>query len=154
MRAIERIPIFLKYIDWNKLLFDFKIFKYQDDIDKIYFRIKRMEDVIEQTWLDNPDWRITQVLVNLKLIPNKPGNWYYKEDESWLKLQRVDPREYMMWKTRFDDKGKLLPKPVINFIKDLKTDHIQNILKDYNNGKYLLSQDTITLMNDILKERE
>ena len=36
---------------------------------------------IEEYWLEFPDLRFTQVLVNMNIIPNFPGNWYYKEDE-------------------------------------------------------------------------
>ncbi len=44
-------------------------------------RIKPYLKKIEEFWLKNPDLRFTQVLVNMDIIPNFPGMWYYKEDE-------------------------------------------------------------------------
>lgn len=44
-------------------------------------RIKPYLKKIEEFWLENPDLRFTQILVNLKIIPNFHGMWYYKEDE-------------------------------------------------------------------------
>lgn len=43
-------------------------------------RIKPYLKQIEKFWLENPDLRFTQVLVNMNIIPNFPGMWYYKED--------------------------------------------------------------------------
>jgi len=44
-------------------------------------RIRRILRSIEMYWDKNPDLRLTQVLVNLGLIPNFPGFWYYLEDD-------------------------------------------------------------------------
>lgn len=44
-------------------------------------RIKPYLKKIEKFWLKHPELRFTQVLVNLDIIPNFPGMWYYKEDE-------------------------------------------------------------------------
>ena len=43
-------------------------------------RIKPYLEKIEKFWKEHPDLRFTQVLVNMNIIPNFPGSWYYKED--------------------------------------------------------------------------
>ena len=34
-------------------------------------------------WKKNPDWRLTQLLVNTGVVPNTPGAWYYTEDDTY-----------------------------------------------------------------------
>ena len=47
-------------------------------------RIHPIMDFLEETWKANPDWRLTQLLVNTAVIPNFPGHWYYAEDDELL----------------------------------------------------------------------
>ena len=151
MRPPERIPIFLNLVDWNKLLFNFKIFKYQDDIDKTCFKIYKNLDLIKQYWADNPDLRISQVLVNTNIIRNVPGNWYYREDKTWLDEQGIAPSEHYYWISRVDKEGNMLKKPKFSLVKDLEKNHLENIINDYNQGKYLIDGKTLNLIADLLK---
>lgn len=48
-------------------------------------RICVLKEIIRDEWKVRPDLRFSQVLINLFLLPNYPGFWYYKEDEEILK---------------------------------------------------------------------
>lgn len=52
---------------------------------------KRIDDILHElrrVWTQHPDWRLTQLLVNLSIVPNTPGYWYYWEDDDILKALR------------------------------------------------------------------
>lgn len=38
---------------------------------------------ILEYWMENESLRLTQVLVNLSIIPNIRGTWYYKDEVQW-----------------------------------------------------------------------
>jgi uncharacterized protein YihD (DUF1040 family) len=48
-------------------------------------RIKIIMDYLREVWEDNPDWRLTQLLVNTGVVPNFPGTWYYYEDSEFVR---------------------------------------------------------------------
>jgi hypothetical protein len=83
MRDINRIPKILKNINLFEFIKSFNIF-YTDDEIKQRLKVINME-MLEDYWLKNPDLRLTQVLVNLNIIPNVPGVWYYIEETEWQK---------------------------------------------------------------------
>jgi len=125
MRPIERIDYFLNNVDLDNL-FD-NIWK----IDKTEYLeniIKNLKDIGEM-WKLYPDLRISQVLVNNGFIPNIPGSWYYLEDWEILFMQGDNPRNFLFWGSKVDGDVKWI------LIKDMTTQHIQNILKDYESGK-------------------
>ena len=48
----------------------------------------RIDDVLHElrrVWIQQPDLRLTQVLVNLGIVPNTPGMWYYLEDDDIIR---------------------------------------------------------------------
>lgn len=83
MRDINRIPKILKNINLFEFIKSFNIFRTDDEI-KQWLTVINME-MLEDYWLKNPDLRLTQVLVNLNIIPNAPGVWYYIEETEWQK---------------------------------------------------------------------
>lgn len=103
-------------------------------IDKFYDN----EVKIEKFWLSNPDLRFSQVLINLGIIPNVSGFWYYMEEDEILERLGIEPREYLLWGQNYDKNMNLLPNTVYKLIKDLRTDHIQAILDGgyVKNSKY------------------
>lgn len=148
MRSPERIPIFLKLVKWDKLLKLFNIFQYDDTIDKVCYEINNNLSYIQEYWEANPDLRITQVLVNTGFIPNKPGSWYYQEEWSLLKAMGINPKEFLTWKSIYDEHNNHLKKPIVRLIKDLETDHLKKILETC-----LIGPNTEETIKDILKER-
>jgi len=82
-------------------------------------------DELEKIWLENPDWRFTQVLVNTGTIPNFPGFWYYTEDLDFMLNMGFEPRDVMLWGTY----GKNGDQPLkYVFLKDMTNEHIQAII--------------------------
>lgn len=128
MRPIERIPIVLDKIDWKGFLKD--ILENDYDIDML-IEIKNHLSDIQYFWMDNQDLRLTQVLVNLGIIPNKPGVWYYTEETDWLvKKGLVKYRDILFWGTY----GKHRDQPLRRvLIKDMSNEHIENVLLNVPN---------------------
>ena len=66
----KRIQIVLEKINWKEFIKDIKIFKRKKDVK---LTVKMIEDNLFQLtnyWYENPDERLTQVLVNNGIIPN------------------------------------------------------------------------------------
>ena len=130
MRPKERIPIFIKHVNIEKLITDWfantKIPSFE-----IKAAIKRITTSIlylTQYWQDNPDLRFSQILVNTGYLPNIPGTWYYESNNHILIKQGCKPRNVILWGNVFDKEGNRLPKPKWILIRDLTTDHIEAIL--------------------------
>ncbi len=118
MRPKERIPIFLKLVNWSELQNRWGI-----SYNHTFF-IK----TVEKYWLDNYDQRIGQVLINLDLIPDSFNIWSDEESDI-LKDQGIEPREFLFWGNIYDKDMNRLEKTRQILIKDLNTDHIKAILK-------------------------
>lgn len=125
MRPKERIANFLEKVDWEYLLnkrwnlgisMDNEIwdYLYNDTWDIKY-------------WLDNPDQRVGQVLINLNIIPDDFKIWV-DEDVEILKDQGVPIREVLLWGQNYDKDMNRLAKTNWLLLKDMATDHIENIL--------------------------
>ena len=129
MRLKERIPIFLELISGELVnIFDniWKLNEYTDfDMFADFYNIEE----IKEFWLKNPDLRFSQVLINLKMLPNIPGFWYYLEENDILEKLGKEPREYLLWGQNYDKDMNLLPKIIYKPIKELSTDHIKAILE-------------------------
>lgn len=138
MRLEQRIPIFLDKIEWDKYIDyiqpDLSVDKKSDLSDNI---IKHL-DIVERYWLQYPDLRISQVLINTGIIPNFPGVWYYEEDEEVLiNSGCAEARDIMFWGINYTKDMERLPETKYVLIKDLKTDHIQAILDGgYGSPRY------------------
>ena len=88
MRPIERIPIFLEKVDYIKLAHRWHIKKFDISPEYIYKPFLHY-------WLENPDQRFGQVLINLNLIPDKLKIWHDEEDAILLS-QGIDPRDFIL----------------------------------------------------------
>lgn len=129
MRNILRIPIVIENIDWKLFITD--VLEYGDDweVNRLYNLIQATIEEIEDYWLENPDERLTQVLVNTGLIPNKPGFWYYTEEVQWMiEKKLVEPRDILFWGSIFDENGNRRPKTVWTPIKTITDDHLKAIV--------------------------
>jgi len=124
MRPVERI---IPYLD---LLKERSINISEIDEKLTYNNIIISDDVYEElkkVWLDNPDWRFTQLLVNTGIIPNFPGMWYYTEDLDVMLNLGFKPREVILWGTY----GKNLDQPLkMVFLKNMSNEHIKAILQN------------------------
>lgn len=128
MRPIERIKPFLEKVDIFMLLDStWSIFDSESALG--YSKIINTElPRIRYVWEKSPDLRFSQVLVNLRIIPNIPGFWYYMEEPKILVEQGVDPAECYYWGINYDKDMNELPKTIYKPIKELSTDHLRAIL--------------------------
>jgi len=104
-------------------------------------RIKPFLKIIEDYWKENQDLRFSQVLVNMGIVPNTLGHWYYKEEYETF----PDP-SIMFWGNR-GKSGRAKLKYIS--IDKMNTDHIEACLKTQ---KYMSSAYRIA-MEDELERR-
>jgi hypothetical protein len=128
MKPHERIPIFLKLIDWDKF-----VYKYYFDNDKNYTiintKIKEIQSKLPEityTWTLSPNLRIGQLLINMNILPHDYILWDISCNEI-LKQQGVDPIKYTLWGSF--GKNNEFENPQYKLIPELETEHIKNILK-------------------------
>lgn len=118
MRPIERIPIFLKLVDWVKL-------SERWDLEQPLHYMSRK---LRTYWLQNPDQRCGQVFINLGVLLDRMNIWC-DEESSILNDQGVSQREFMLWGSNYDKNMNPLPKTIWRPIIEMSTDHIENILE-------------------------
>ena len=132
MRTKERIKIYLDLLRERAksvpILEDDDIMKSDLNVDDLY-------DELEKVWLENPDWRFTQLCVNTGLIPNLPGMWYYTEDREFMSNLGFLMREITLWGT-YGKKGNEPLKHIL--LKDMTNEHIQAILDTQKAQQLLL----------------
>ena len=133
MRLKERIPIFLELVDWNNLFKN--IWKeFSKEFDIYTGTVLERINFIPHYWKLHPDLRISQILVNLGIIPNTPGFWYYMEEWEILEEQGVNPRDYYLWTSVFFKNGNRRKNPKVKVLKDMDTGHIEKLL----NGNWII----------------
>jgi hypothetical protein len=142
--------MFLENVNWFSLIHEWDIFNDKLIAGAVAKAIKEDIGSVEGFWLDNPDLRISQVLIALDFIPNSTGIWYYTEDHTILLNQGVHPKKILMWTSVYDKEMNRLEKPIRKFLFELASDHIQAIL----DGEFTDSPLFIKTFKEILKERE
>ena len=152
MKPVERIPIFLGFIKGNLQILVDDIWKLTDELDYDSFvdAFYDEETEIEKFWYKFPDLRFSQVLINMGIIPNIPGSWYYIEEKEILEKLGIPSREYLLWGQNYDKNMKLLPNTIYKPIKDLTTEHIKAIL----DGNFCKSEEYKKCFEEELKLRE
>jgi hypothetical protein len=73
MRPIERIPIFLEKVNWDKLQDRWEVEISQS------LRGIILTDRVKNHWLKYPDQRFGQMLINLNLLPDYMRVWIDEE---------------------------------------------------------------------------
>lgn len=148
MRPIERIDNFLDKVNFKKVINEiWKLDLSDEHIDMIELE----KEYLRKKWKENQDWRFSQLLVNVGLIPNVPGFWYYTEEYELLEKLGYQPRETRYWGTDFTPDMKRLNKTEYKLIKDLDTDHIKAIISGGWVGE---KNPYYTLLTEELKLRE
>lgn len=123
MRFKERIPIILDHIIW----YDFIEHLGCDNPQKIALKCEKSRNKIEKFWKSYPDFRLTQVLVSLEIVPNFPGSWFYvEEDEYMINNKMLKPEEIYFWGTYGKDGKDSLKIIALN---DMEGSHIEAVLK-------------------------
>jgi hypothetical protein len=149
MRPKERIPIFLKLVDFDKLEE-----RWDTDIAGIirgYICSPKGE--VQEYWKENYDQRFGQVLINLQLLPDRMNIWMDEEDDI-LADQGVPFREYMLWGRSYDENRNSLPEIERILIKDMSTDHIKAILKDVETHRMNIRSDYLEAFRNEIELRK
>ena len=144
MRNEKRIPIVLELMLNKDILSNFLNNKSLHILNKITNNC----DEIKKFWLENPDLRFGQLLCNLRLIPNidmENHIWNIEEDNWLIDNYYCKLEDIKFWDVNFYKNGKKRKKIKYVLLKDLRTDHIINIIKflkkinslDKLNSKYL-----------------
>lgn len=121
MRLKERIPIFLKYVN-----FDFLEQRWNTDISQ-ELRGLILHKTIRNYWLNQPDLRFGQMLINLEYLPDKINLWL-DEEKDILDAQGISPRHTMLWGNNYDKDMNILPETIWRPIAEMNTEHIKAIL--------------------------
>jgi hypothetical protein len=128
MRPVERIVPFINKIDFKRL-FDEVWPNLGVNSTQMEITIIHNLHALIRFWLDNQDLRFSQVIVNMGLLPNVPGLWYYMEDSEILEKLGEEPAEVNYWGSLFDENGDRRDEIYWSKISNLKTNHIARILE-------------------------
>lgn len=134
MKPKERIPIFLNLLNWEKLSKRWDLPKNLESFLKGHLK----QDNLLEYWQDNPDQRFGQMLINQGILQDNLRIWIDEEIDI-LKDQGINPRDFLLWGSTYDKDKNLLDEVKYRLIKDLETNHIENILKDFERSKAKLS---------------
>jgi len=151
MRPIERIPIFIKNINYDKLEERWGIDIPQTLRNAIF--INQNKSIIYDYWCKYSDLRFGQMLINLGLVPDKMKIWL-DEENNILIDQGCKPREVLLWGRNFDANNNRLPNTEWILIKDMNFHHIKAILNDVDKNKYKIPLYYTTILTNELLYRE
>lgn len=150
MRLTERIDPFLEKVDLEKLLQKWFPTWEQTTINEILNELGERKKLITAFWKSNPDLRFGQMLVNMNILPNVPGMWYYDEEDEILINQGHDAAEVLFWGQNFDKDMNRLPKTIWRPISEMTSDHIQAVL----DGEFTKHEVYLKAFNEELTRRK
>jgi hypothetical protein len=136
MRNPNRILIVLEIFENNdKILSKFLGTKNSELIHNIYDNW----ELIEKEWIEYPDSRFGQLLSNLELVTKEIENhiWNIEEDDWLFKNNHCNIEDVKFWGINFYKNGKKRKTVKYKLLKDLKTDHINNIIKFFEDQNIL-----------------
>lgn len=146
MRPIERIDNFLNKVVWSKLGIQWNIPNLAAFVITTYGYPK-----IVEYWKENPDQRIGQVLINMNILEGDLQIWC-DEEEDILLAQGIAPEECLYWTSCYDKYMNDIP-PISRLIKDLESEHINNIYIYLYNHNIRLSAKYKTAFKNVLVSR-
>jgi len=135
MRNPNRIPIVLEKMLISNKLRKFLGTENQNIIDVIY---DNWVD-ITQEWNNNPDQRLGQLLSNLNLVDKEIENhiWNIEEDDWLIKNGYCNIEDIKFWGVNYYKNGKKRKTTKFKLLKDLDVDHIENIIKFFEDQNML-----------------
>ncbi len=140
MRKQERIPIVLDLIDWKHFITDnTHITADSETLPKLIENIEHNIEHIRKHWLNSPDLRLGQLLINEGFLPNYMMLWLCEEND-WLILNEYCKYEDInFWGSNYDKNMVKLPETKYKLLKDLDDAHISAII-DYHTDKGLIDK--------------
>lgn len=133
MRIKERIPIILDIFFNDPLILQQFIELELYETMELYSNWKK----IKEEWLEEPDLRFGQLLVNMNLIPYMSKCWFYEEDDWLIEKGYLKLEDIKFWGRNYDENNNKLPKTEFILLKNLTTEHIKNIIAYFGGrGKF------------------
>lgn len=127
MRNPKRIPICLKLLFQNKILYHFL----GTNTPGLAKKLHENWELIEKEWKKYPDQQFGQLLSNLGLVTKEIENhiWNIEEDDWLIENNYIKVEDIKFWGINFYKNNKPRKKTKYVLLSELKTDHIINILK-------------------------
>jgi len=129
MRNPKRIPIILDKIDWQMFVNECA----KDSTDELtkkalLTRIQRDIKRIRDFWLEYPDLRLGQLLINDGYLDDTQFAWNVEEIDWMIKTGQLDFEDICFWGKNFDKDGNKLPKTEYITLREVTPEHAQAIL--------------------------
>ena len=126
MRNSKRIPICLKLLFQNKILYHFL----GTDTSGWAKKLHENWDLIEKEWLKSPDQRFGQLLSNLGLVSKEIENhiWNIEEDDWLIENGYCNIEDIKFWGVNYYKNGKQRKTTKFKLLRDLDINHIKNII--------------------------
>jgi len=149
MRTIERIDNFLDKVNTIQLSKRWRL----DINDHLNLLTSITDEKVVNYWKENPDMRIGQILVNLGLVKDTMQIWLDEENDILID-QGIAPEECLYWGSCYDKDMNPIPL-IYRLVKDLDSDHINNIyLHLYKNNHKLSDKYKIAFRNVLTNRNE
>ena len=154
MRNSKRIPICLKLLFQNKILYHFL----GTDTSGWAKKLHENWNLIEKEWLKSPDQRFGQLLSNLGLVSKEIENhiWNIEEDDWLIKNGYCNIEDIKFWGVNYYKNGKKRKTTKFILLKDLDDDHIQNLIKwsEDQNALHRLNKEYLEYFNKRINDRK
>ena len=152
MRQKLRIPIVLEIFKqtnngaFQKFL-GLDNFQTLQVIDKIEMQTPKLKDF----WERHPDQRFGQLLSNMFVVDKDTENriWNIEEDDWLIKNGYCNIEDIKFWGVNYYKNGKQRKTTKYVLLKDLETDHIQNLIKwsEDQNALHRLNKEYLEYFN-------
>ena len=155
MRNSNRIPIVLNIFKNNpKCCLDFL-----GDTSLFYLiKLKQKLPEIEEEWNKYPDSRLGQLLTSMSLVPKNIEYkiWNIEEDDWLIKNGYCKFEDIKFWGVNYYKNGKKRKSTKYKLLKDLDNDHIQNIIKFFEDQNMLhkLNKEYLEYFNKRINDRK
>jgi len=140
MRQKLRIPIVLEiFKQTNNGVFQKFLgldnFQTLQVIDKIEMQTPKLKTF----WERNPDQRLGQLLSNMFVVDKDTENriWNIEEDDWLIENGYCNIEDIKFWGVNYYKNGKKRKTTKFKLLKDLETDHIENIIKFFEDQNML-----------------
>ncbi len=160
MRNKNRIPIILKLLFQNKILSKFLGDYPENKYIKCGYakRLHENWDLIEKTWLENPDLRFGQLLCVLRLVPDidiENHIWNIEEDDWLINNNYLQFEDVKFWGSIYNEHNVRQEEVKFILLKDLTDSHIEGIIKWFKNQNSLdqINKQYLKYFNKRLNDR-
>ncbi len=125
------------------------------DIPEIVKRWENNWDKFKTFWKNNTQLRLSQVLINLDIMDNYPGVYYYYTDTATIiSAGLLEERDIYLWGNNYDKSGNKLNSVKYILIKNIETEHIKKIIEEVENQKLYVSEKYLKLFVRELQRRK